>query len=167
MSNIHHRVLHSGINSFGICDKGEVLDPVAGEWAGVNEAASRLTGGRTTRIQLHSLDTAPHTGCSCFRLIMFKTDEPRPGIGIMHRGYKGQAPDGRTWSDLHYALTGKQTPGMAGGSPAYLASPKFLAAHDGWQSVVWVSPQIAAFAGDRLPPDAEVGPDVQIGPEIT
>jgi CO dehydrogenase/acetyl-CoA synthase beta subunit len=161
MSNIHHRVLHSGINSFGICDKGKVIDPVAGEWAGVNEAASRLTGGRTTRIQLHSLKEAPHTGCSCFRLIMFKTSEPRPGIGVMHRGYKGQAPDGRTWSDLHYALTGKQTPGMAGGSPAYLASPKFLAAHEGWQNVVWVSPKIAAFMGERLPSD------VQIGPEIT
>ena len=161
MSNIHHRVLHSGINSFGICDKGEVIDPVVGEWAGVNEAASRLTDGRTRRIQLHSLDVAPHTGCSCFRLIMFKTSEPRPGIGIMHRGYKGQAPDGRTWSDLHYALTGKQTPGMAGGSPGYLTSPRFLAAHEGWQSVVWVSPQIATFMGALLPSD------VQIGPEIT
>jgi acetyl-CoA decarbonylase/synthase complex subunit beta len=160
MSNIHHRVLHSGINSFGLCDRGEAIDPVAGEWTGVNEAASRLTGGRTTRIQLHSLDTAPHTGCSCFRLIMFQTDVPRPGIGIMHRGYKGRAPDGRTWSDLHYALTGKQTPGMAGGSPAYLTSPKFLAAHDGWQSVVWVSPKIAALMGERLPPDVDVGREV-------
>jgi CO dehydrogenase/acetyl-CoA synthase beta subunit len=159
LSNIHHRVLHSGINSFGLCEVGEVLDPVAGEWSGVNAAAARLTGGRTTRIQLHSLDVAPHTGCSCFRLIMFKTETPGPGIGIMHRGYKGQAPDGRTWSDLHYALTGKQTPGMAGGSPAYLVSPKFLAAHDGWQSVVWVSPKIAAFMGDKLPASVQIGPE--------
>jgi CO dehydrogenase/acetyl-CoA synthase beta subunit len=59
------------------------------------------------------------------------------------------------------ALTGKQTPGMAGGSQDYLGSPKFLAAHDGWQSVVWVSPKIATFMGDGLPSD------VQIGPEIT
>jgi len=88
---------------------------------------------------------------------MFATSEPRPGIGIMHRGYKGQAPDGRTWNDLHYALTGKQTPGMAGGSPAYLASPKFLAAHEGWQNVVWVSSKIAAFAGELLPAGVQIG----------
>ena len=98
---------------------------------------------------------------------MFQIDEPRPGIGIMDRGYKGRAPDGRTWSDLHYALTGKQTPGMAGGSPAYLASPKFLAAHDGWEGVVWVSPRIAALMGELLPPEVEVGLDVQVGPEGT
>ena len=151
MSNIHHRVLHAGINSFGICQKGEAIDPVAGEWSGVNEAVSRLTGERTGRVQLHSLDEVPHTGCSCFQLIMFLTDQPRPGVGVMRRGYAGRAPDGRTWSDLHYALTGKQAPGLAGASPAYLVSEKFLAAHGGWEGVVWVSPRIAAFMGDRLP----------------
>ena len=157
MSNIHHRVLHAGINSFGICPKGEALDAVAGEWSGVNEAVSRLTGGRTTRVQLHALDEVPHTGCSCFRLVMFQTDQPRPGIGVMQRGYKERAPDGRTWEDLHYALTGKQIPGIAGASPAYLLSPRFLAAHDGWAAVVWVSPGIAALMGDELPAHVAVG----------
>ena len=157
MSNIHHRVLHAGINSFGVCPKGEAIDPVAGEWSGVNEAVSRLTGGRTTRVQLHSLNEVPHTGCSCFQLIMFKTDQPAPGIGIMRRGYKGQAPDGRTWRDLHYALTGKQTPGMAGASPGYLRSPRFLAAHGGWDAVVWISPEIAAAMGGTLPEHVVVG----------
>jgi hypothetical protein len=161
MSNIHHRVLHSSINSFGVCAKGEVIDPVAGEWVGVNEAAARLTAGRTTRVQLHSLDQAPHTGCSCFQLVMFKTGHPRPGIGIMHRRYKGKAPDGRTWTDLHYALTGKQTVGMAGAALPYLVSAKFLVAHGGWQRVVWLSPKIAAFMGDALPVGVQVGPDVE------
>jgi hypothetical protein len=144
MTNIHHRALHSGINSFGTCAKRDLLDPAAGEWSGVNAAAARLTGGRITRVQLHSLDEAPHTGCGCFQLIMLKTDQPRPGIGIMERGYKGQAPDGRTWRDLHYALGGKQTVGMAGAAWEYLRSPKFLAAHGGWKSVVWVSPKVSA-----------------------
>ena len=161
MSNIHHRVLHAGINSFGVCPKGEAIDPIAGEWSGVNEAVSRLTGGRTTRVQLHSLDEAPHTGCSCFQLIMFKTDIPRAGIGVMRRGFKGQSPDGRTWGDLHYALTGKQVPGLAGGSPAYLFSPRFLDAHGGWEAVCWVSPEIAALMGERLPAHVEVGPTVE------
>jgi len=156
-SNIHHRILHAGINSYGICPKGEAIDPVSGEWSGVNEAVSRLTGGRTTRVQLHSLDEAPHTGCGCFRLIAFKTDQPTASIGVMQRGYKGQAPDGRTWSDLHYALTGKQTPGLAGAAPNYLRSPRFLAAHGGWDAVVWVSPEIATYMGEDLPPHVTVG----------
>jgi len=145
MTNIHHRELHFGVNSFGTCAKGELLDPAAGEWSGANQAAARLTGGRITRVQLHSLEEAPHTGCGCFQLILFKTDLPKPGIGIMERGYQGRAPDGRTWRDLHYALGGKQTAGLAGAAWGYLQSPKFLAAHGGRKSVVWVSPKVAAL----------------------
>ena len=149
MTNIHHRKLHVGINSFGTCSKGELLDPTAGEWSGANQAAARLTGGRITRVQLHSLNEAPHTGCGCFQLILFKTELPKPGIGIMERGYKGRAPDGRTWRDLHYALGGKQTVGLAGAAWGYLQSPKFLASHGGRKSVVWASPKVAAL----MPPE--------------
>jgi hypothetical protein len=161
MSNIHHRELHAGMNSFGTSPKGETLDAAAGEYSGINQAVTRLSGGRTTRVQLHSLDTAPHTGCGCFQLIMFKTDKPRPGVGVMDRKYKGEAPDGRSWRDLHYALGGKQAPGMAGAAPNYLRSGKFLAAHGGWKSVVWVSPKIAAIIGEDLPAEVEVGEDTE------
>jgi acetyl-CoA decarbonylase/synthase, CODH/ACS complex subunit beta len=153
MTNIHHRALHAGLNSFGTCSKGELLDAVAGEWSGANEAAARLTGGRIKRVQLHSLDEAPHTGCGCFQMIMFKTDQPRAGVGLVDRGFTGRVPDGRSWRDLHYALGGKQTPGLAGAAWSYLGSPKFLAAYGGWNAVVWASPKIAAFAGRSLPPE--------------
>ena len=159
MSNIHHRAQHAGLNSFGVTPKGELLDSAAGEWSGVNEAAARLTGGRTTRVQLHSIDTAPHTGCGCFQLIMFKIESPQPGIGIVDRKYRGSAPDGRSWSDLHHALGGKQAPGMAGAAPNYLRSGKFLAAHGGWDAVIWVSPGIAEAMGDDLPTGIAVGHD--------
>jgi len=76
---------------------------------------------------------------------MFRTDQPKPGIGIMERGYKGRAPDGRAWRDLHYALGGKQTAGLAGAAWGYLQSRKFLAAHGGRKSVVWASPKVAAL----------------------
>jgi CO dehydrogenase/acetyl-CoA synthase beta subunit len=151
MSSIHHRAIHAGHNSYGVVEKGETIDQTKGEWSGVNDAVSRLSGGRTTRIQLHSLDDVPHTGCSCFRMIMFKTEVPRPGIGIMDRRFERTAPDGRSWRDLHYGLTGKQTSGMAGATPAYLKSPKFLCAHGGWDAVVWVSPAIAEYMGGHLP----------------
>ena len=160
MSNIHHSQLHRDINSFGVSEKGKCLDPVAGEWEGVNATVSRLSQGRTTRVQLHSLDTVPHTGCGCFRMIMFKTDAPREGIGIMAVGYEGVAADGRSWRDLHYALAGKQAIGIAGMSPGYLTSPKFLQAHGGWDSVVWVSPKVAEVMGDAMSKGVEVGAEV-------
>jgi len=150
MSNIHHSALHRDLNSFQTVEKGRCLDPVRGEWEGVNRRAAELTHGRTRRIFLHSLDETPHTGCGCFRLVMFRTDQPQPGVGIMAAGHQGKAPDGRAWEDLHYALAGKQTDGLAGAPPEYLLSPKFLQAHGGWDCVVWVSPKIAEFMGERL-----------------
>lgn len=157
MSSIHHRAEHANTNSFVPCPKGELLDPAAGEWSGINETVSRLSRDRTTRVQLHSIDEAPHTGCGCFQLVMFRMEGALPGIGIMQRGYRGQAPDGRRWEDLHYALGGKQAPGMAGAPPAYLDSPRFLAAHGGWESVVWVSPKVAEHMGERLPDQVQIG----------
>lgn len=158
MTNIHHSHMHREINSFRVVDKGECLDPLRGEWAGINAAVAELTQGRTKRIQLHCIDEVPHTGCGCFRLILFKTDLPKPGIGIMDAQYEGAAPDGRRWVDLHYALAGKQTPGMAGACPAYLSSEKFLQAHKGWSSVVWISPKIATMLHSRPPKGIMVGP---------
>jgi len=151
MSNIHHSSLHRDMNSFGAFEKGRCIDPERGEWEGVNAQAAKLTHGRTRRVLLHSLDEAPHTGCGCYRLIMFKTDEPRPGVGIMDPSYEGCAPDGRRWKDLYYDLAGKQCPGVAGCSPGYLPSRKFLRGHGGWGGVVWVSPTVAGLAGDRFP----------------
>ena len=156
-SNIHHSKLHRDINSYLPVEKGKCLDPVKGEFEGVNKRAAELSGGRTNRIYLHSLDDFPHTGCACYRIIMFKTDQPKPGVGIMAAGYKGTCPDGRTWNDLRYALTGRQTPGMAGAAPAYLKSERFLADHNGWESVIWVCPKIAAIMGENLPSHVETG----------
>jgi hypothetical protein len=158
MSNIHHSQLHRQMNSFGLTDKGRLIDEKAGEWEGVNAAVARLSHGRTKRVTLHALGDAPPTGCGCFRLIMFKTDKPRPGIAIMERGYVGRVPDGRSWRDLHYALAGKQTPGIAGADFPYLLSQKFLAGEGGWSAVVWVSPKIAAIMADKLPSTIEIGP---------
>ena len=157
MSNIHHSKLHRNINSFLMIDRGECIDPKTGEWAGVNAAVSQYTRGRTPRVQLHSIDECPHTGCGCFRMIMFCTDQPASGIGIMAAGYQDCAPDGRSWDDLHYALAGKQAPGLAGAAPNYLRSEKFLAAHGGWASVVWVCAKIAGIMGDDLPAHVQVG----------
>lgn len=157
MTNIHHSIQHRRLNSFQVFPKGKCLNPLKGEWSGANEQIRRLTFGRTRRVLLHTLKDNPHTGCGCFNLILFDTDKPRMGIGIMERFFKGACPDGRTWKDLHYALGGKQAPGFAGASYPYLTSKKFLQADGGWKSVVWVSPTIAKIMGNKLPASVIVG----------
>ena len=157
MSNIHHNIQHRAMNSFQTFDKGICIDTVTGEWTGANEQIRRMTHSRTRRLLLHTLKENPHTGCGCFRLIMFETDKPSKGIGVMDVRYKGTCPDGRSWQELHYALGGKQTPGVAGANPDYLKSVKFLQADGGWSSVVWVSPDIAEVMGDKLPSSVMVG----------
>ncbi|MFC1607586.1 hypothetical protein ACFL47_06400 [Candidatus Latescibacterota bacterium] len=162
MSNIHHNIQNRAINSFQAFDKGTIIDSETGEWSGVKEQIRRMTHGRTRRMLLHSLKENPHTGCGCFRLIVFETDQPYPGIGIMDRSFKGTCPDGRSWDELHYALGGKQAPGIAGAAPNYLTSPKFLQADGGWGKVVWVSPGIAKTMGDRLPSSVIIGEDEEM-----
>ena len=157
MSNIHHNIQHRLINSFQTFEKGTLIDPECGEWTGASDQMRRLTHGRTRRVLLHTLKDNPHTGCGCFRLIMFKTETPRKGIAIMGRAFKGKAPDGRVWNDLHYVVGGKQTPGYVAGSHGYLFSPKFLQADGGWDSVKWVSQDIAKVMGENLPKHIEVG----------
>ncbi len=157
MTNIHHSIQHRMMNSFQTFDKGKCLDPLIGEWSGSNEQVRRLTHGRTRRVLLHTLKDNPHTGCGCFHLIIFETDKPRKGIGIMNRSFKGKCPDGRSWLNLHYELGGKQTPGFAGASSDYLFSKKFIQADGGWKSVVWVSPKIGRIMGDKLPHSVKVG----------
>jgi len=156
MSHIHHSSLHRDHNSFLVIDKGRCIDSLRGEWSGVNEAISNFTHGRTTRVQLHAVGEFPHTGCGCFRLIIFRTSVPREGFGVMSAGWEGKAPDGRSWKDLHYALGGKQGPGHAGAAPTYLRSSKFIQAHGGWDAVVWVDSKVAAIMGDELPAGVQV-----------
>ena len=159
MSNIHHSRLQQGANSFLVIDKGQCLDALRGEWSGVNEHAARMTDGRTRRVQLHCLDETPHTGCGCFRLILFQTDFPRPGVGVMDRSYEGCCGDGRAWKDLYYQQAGKQSVGTTGAGLEYVRSAKFLQAHGGWDGVVWVSPKVAEFMGEQLPGHVVVGED--------
>jgi len=157
MTSIHHNIQHRLINSFQWFEKGKCIDPLRGEWTGINEQVRRMTHGRTRRVLLHTLKENPHTGCGCFRLIMFETDSPRKGIAVMDRAYKEKCPDGRTWKDLHYTVGGKQAPGFAAGSQGYLFSKKFLQGDGGWDGIVWVSPGIAKMMGEKLPESVVVG----------
>jgi len=142
---------NSVYNPSQIIEKGQCLDYLQGEYEGINTSTAERTGGRVTRVYLHSIFNYPHTACSCFQNIAFyipKVD----GIGLMNRGYTGEAPDGSTWTKLANKIAGRQyQAGAASFSAGYMKSTKFLQGDGGWERVAWITPSLKKFAGDAIP----------------
>jgi acetyl-CoA decarbonylase/synthase complex subunit beta len=47
-------------------ERGELLDPISGEFSGVNEAVKKKSLGEIRRVQLYTAFGYPHTSCGCF-----------------------------------------------------------------------------------------------------
>jgi acetyl-CoA decarbonylase/synthase complex subunit beta len=141
-------------NTYNPCtliEKGECLDPIKGEYVGVNNSTEIRTEGRVERVYLHSIFEYPHTACSCFQNVAYYIPEV-DGIAIMDRGYKGLAPGGMTWTRLANMVAGRQyRDGAATIATQYLRSPKFLQADGGYARVVWMTDTLKNFAGDTIP----------------
>ena len=95
------------------------------------------------RVFLHSVREHPHSSCGCFAALAWWSDD-MGGLGLMHRGFDGAAPDGSTWNSLANRAGGKQQPGLTGVGPAYLRSPRFLQGDGGWAAVKWMTAKLKA-----------------------
>jgi acetyl-CoA decarbonylase/synthase complex subunit beta len=134
-----------------LVEKGECLNPVRGEYLGVNESTEERTEGRVNRVYLHSIFGSPHTACSCFQNVVYHIPEV-DGLAIMNRGFEGEAPGDMTWTKLGNLLAGRQYMGGAATiATAYLRSQKFLQADGGYKRVVWMSEFLKKAAGDAIP----------------
>ncbi|MFB3880258.1 MAG: hypothetical protein ACE149_03295 [Armatimonadota bacterium] len=129
---------------------GRTLDPVKGEYEGLNELVRQATGGRMERVFLHSVRDFPHSSCGCFYALAWWS-EKLGGIGLMHRGFEGAAPDGSTWNDLANRAGGKQQPGVSGVGIAYMRSPTFLQGDGGWRSVKWMTAKLQGELREYVP----------------
>jgi len=133
--------------------KGECLDPIAGEYSGVNEFAKQESGGAIERVKLHSFFDHPHTSCGCFEVVGFYMPEV-DGIGFVHRGYPDPAPNGLTFSTMAGQTGGgKQVVGFLGIGMAYFRSKKFLQADGGWYRVVWMPKELKEKVLKYIPED--------------
>jgi acetyl-CoA decarbonylase/synthase complex subunit beta len=138
-------------NPCQVIDKGTCLDPERGEYEGVNTSTVERTGGRVSRVFLHSIFQHPHTACSCFQNIAFHIPDV-DGIALMHRGYPGVTPDGSTWTTWANRIAGRQYhEGAASFSVNYMTSKKFLKGDGGWERVVWMTRTLKNAAGDAIP----------------
>ncbi|MHC1584976.1 MAG: CO dehydrogenase/CO-methylating acetyl-CoA synthase complex subunit beta [Candidatus Syntropharchaeia archaeon] len=132
-------------------DPGECLDPLKGEWSGVNEEVAKRSGGVNTRYYLHSLFGYPHTSCGCFESVSFYMPEV-DGIGIVERAYKGICPNKLPFSTMAARTGGgQQTEGLLGTSSEYMRSRKFWQADGGWYRVVWMPKYLKEEVKDAIP----------------
>ncbi len=134
--------------------KGDCIDPIGGEYAGVNEAALKLSGGEFDSIKLHSFLKQPHTSCGCFEVAGFYIPEV-DGIGWVHRGSRvADTPIGLPFSSIASSVGGgKQVEGFLGISIQYFYSPKFIQYDGGWQRVVWMASDLKERVQDAIPPE--------------
>ncbi len=133
--------------------KGELIDPVAGEYEGVNQVIREKSLGEIERVQLYTTFGYPHTSCGCFEGCAFYIPEV-DGFGIVHRNFKGETVNGLnfvTISDL--TAGGRQVDGFHGLSIEYMRSPKFLQADGGWNRVVWMPLEVKERILDFISPE--------------
>jgi acetyl-CoA decarbonylase/synthase complex subunit beta len=132
-------------------EKGELLDPVKGEYSGVNESVKKRTLGEIKRVWLYTAFGYPHTSCGCFEGVAFYIPEV-DGFGIVHRGYKDVTVNGLPFSTLADSTAGgRQVDGFHGISIEYMRSPKFLQADGGWKRVVWMPKEVKERVKDFIP----------------
>lgn len=111
--------------------KGETLDPILGQWHGVNEFVQKASRGNVERISMYSILQDPQTSCGCFECIVAIVPEAN-GVMIVNREYLGETPIGMTFSTLAGQIGGGvQMPGFLGGGKLDITSKKFISAEGG------------------------------------
>jgi len=145
--------------------KGELIDPIKGEYTGANTVEYERSMGTYDRVYLYSAFEHPHTSCGCFEAIVFYIPEA-DGFGIVHRDYKGPTVIGETFSHMAGETSGgRQVEGRLGTGLEQLRSPKFIQADGGRKRIVWMPKEILdryreAFEAeglyDKIPTENEV-----------
>lgn len=131
-------------------EKGRCIDPLRGQWEGVNEVVREKSRGHLEIFNNYSLMEFPMTSCGCFECIMAILPEAN-GVMIVNREYLGMTPCGMKFSTLAGSVGGgQQTPGFLGHSRLYITSRKFILAEGGLPRVVWMPKELKEMIGDRL-----------------
>ncbi|MFC1621660.1 acetyl-CoA decarbonylase/synthase complex subunit alpha/beta, partial [Candidatus Omnitrophota bacterium] len=130
--------------------KGQCLDPVKGEWTGVNEAVAQKSNRSLDRFCGYSIMDAPETSCGCFECIIAILPEVN-GFMVVNREYAGPTPAGMGFSTLAGTIGGgQQTPGFMGVGRLYIASKKFISAEGGLKRVAWMPKELKEALADKL-----------------
>jgi acetyl-CoA synthase len=130
--------------------KGKLIDPVKGEWEGVNRFVYEHSGMNIERFTIYSIMDAPMTTCGCCECVMAIVPEAN-GFLVVSREDYGMTPVGMTFSTLMGLIGGgHQTQGMMGIGKYYLTSKKFIKTEGGIKRVVWMSKNLKEEMKEEL-----------------
>lgn len=136
-------------------NRGECLDPVKGQWKGINGFVSKASRQKIETINAYSLMEFPMTACGCFECVV--TILPMcNGVMVVNRDFMGMTPSGMKFTTLAGLVGGgNQTPGFLGISKHYISSRKFLKAEGGLKRVVWLPKMLKEEIAERVKPVCE------------
>jgi acetyl-CoA synthase len=136
-------------------EKGEVLDPVLGQFKGVNEFVYKASRQNIDHYNFYSIVHDPMTTCGCCEAIAAVLPGCN-GVMTVHRDYSGMTPCGMKFSTLAGTVGGGQsTPGFVGHGKYNITQRKFILGDGGLLRMVWMPKSLKEEIKDRLDKRAE------------
>jgi len=130
--------------------KGEVIDPLLGQWKGVNAFVYKASRQKVEKYNAYSIMNDPMTSCGCFECIAAVLPLCN-GIMTVNRDFTGMTPCGMKFTTLAGSVGGGSvTPGFVGHSKHYICSKKFIMAEGGIKRLVWMPKMLKEEIMERL-----------------
>lgn len=131
-------------------EKGECLDPVLGQWKGVNEFVSQASRGAIDHYNFYSMINDPMTTCGCCECIA-ATLPTCNGVMTVNREYTGETPCGMKFTTLAGVMGGgASSPGFVGHSKFNITQKKFIKGDGGLLRMVWMPKILKEEIKERL-----------------
>jgi len=131
-------------------EKGECLDPVLGQWKGVNDFIYKASRGTISHYNFYSLVQDPMTTCGCCECIaaMLPTCN---GVMTVNREYTGETPSGMKFTTLAGVMGGgASSPGFVGHSKFNVTQGKFIKGDGGLLRMVWMPKMLKEEIKERI-----------------
>jgi acetyl-CoA synthase len=131
-------------------EKGKCLDPVLGQWQGVNEFVQKASRGAVSHYNFYSMVHDPMTTCGCCECIAAMLPSCN-GIMTVGRDYTGETPCGMKFTTLAGVMGGgASSPGFVGHSKFNITQRKFILGDGGIKRLVWMPKDLKEEISERL-----------------
>jgi len=131
-------------------EKGECIDPVLGQWKGVNDFVLKASRGAVTHYNFYSMVIDPMTTCGCCECIAAMLPSCN-GVMTVSRDYAGETPCGMKFTTLAGVMGGgAQSPGFVGHSKYNITQGKFITGDGGLSRMVWMPKVLKEEIKERI-----------------